>query len=815
MPELTDGNIIAVDISDEMRKSYLDYAMSVIVGRALPDVRDGLKPVHRRILYAMHEAGLTPDKGFVKSVRVVGDVMAHYHPHGDAALYDTLVRMAQEFSLRYPLVDGHGNFGSVDGDPPAAMRYTECKMTSIATWLLADIDKQTVDFMPNFDNTSEEPVVLPSRFPNLLVNGSEGIAPAWATNIPPHNLGEVIDGAVLLIDQPDVEDDRLFRLVKGPDFPTAGLIVGRKGILDAYRTGRGSIIMRARVEIEPIANGKHRLIVKEIPYQVNKARLIERIADLSREKTIDGITLLRDESDREGMRIVIETRRDINPNVLLNQLYKHTQMQETFGVTMLVIVDNSPRLIGLREALTHYLDHQKQIVIRRTRFELKKAEDRAHILEGLRIAIDNIHEIVNIIETSATSEEARDRLMERFGLSEKQTQAILDMTLRRLVGLERDKIEAEYKELVAKIAYLKELLADERKIMGVVKDELLTIKAKYADARRTEILADGETEFNLEDLIPQEDMVVTITHLGYIKRQPVSTYRSQRRGGRGIAGMATKEEDFVEHLHVTQTHDHILFFTNQGRVYRLRTHEIPEAGRQARGTAMVNLIQVEPGERVTAVIPVKAFTEGAYLLFATARGVVKKTSLAEYDTNRKGGIIAITLDAGDELIGARLTDGQQEMVLVTQYGQAIRFPEDQVRSVGRASRGVKGIDLAPGDQVVGMEVAKSGAELLVITEHGFGKRTPLEEYRTQARGGKGIKTLKITKKNGSIAGTRVVTADNGLMVVTAEGIIIRTKVKDISSMGRDTQGVRIIRLDENDRVVALARVVGKEEDDEE
>jgi len=815
MPELNDGNLVRVDITDEMRKSYLDYAMSVIVGRAFPDVRDGLKRVHRRILYGMHQAGITPDKAYVKSARVVGDVMGHYHPHGDAALYETLVRMAQNFSLRYPLVDGHGNFGSIDGDPPAAMRYTEVKMANISTWLLADLDKQTVDFMPNFDGTIEEPTVLPARFPNLLVNGSEGIAPAWATNIPPHNLGEVIDGAVLLIDHPEAKEEELFRRIKGPDFPTAGLIVGRKGILEAYRTGHGSIIMRARVRIEPIASGKNRLVVTEIPYQVNKARQIERIADLSREKTIDGITLLRDESDRAGLRIVIETRRDINPNVVLNQLYKHTQMQETFGVNMLVLVQNSPRLVGLREMLLLYLDHQREVITRRTRYELEKAEARAHILEGLRIAIDNIHEIVNLIENSPTSEQARDRLMARFSLSEQQAQAILDMTLRRLVGLERDKIDAEYRELLGKIAYYKELLADEHKIMGVVRNELLTIRGKYADGRRTEILPDGDTEFNLEDLIPQEDTVVTITHLGYIKRQPVTAYRSQRRGGRGITGMSTKEEDFVEHLYITQTHDHILFLTNQGRVYRLRAHEIPETGRQARGTALVNLIQVEPGERVTAVIPVKTFTDSAFLIFATTAGVVKKTILSEYDTKRKGGIIGISLDAGDELIGARLTDGLQEMVLITRHGQSIRFPEGQVRPTGRAARGVKGIGLSPQDQVVGMEVAREGADLLVITENGCGKRTPLAEYRVQSRGGKGIKTLRITKKNGPIAGARVVTTDNGLMVVTAEGIIIRTKVGDISSLGRDTQGVKIIRLDKNDRVVALAWVVRKEDEEEE
>ncbi|MGQ9780092.1 MAG: DNA gyrase subunit A [Bacillota bacterium] len=814
MAEPVSGTIIKVDITDEMRKSYLDYAMSVIVGRALPDVRDGLKRVHRRILYSMYEAGITPDKGYVKSARVVGDVMGHYHPHGDAAIYETLVRMAQDFSLRYPLVDGHGNFGSIDGDPPAAMRYTEVKMAPIATWLMADLDKQTVDFMPNFDGTMEEPIVLPARFPNLLVNGSEGIAPAWATNIPPHNLGEVIDGAVLLIDRPEASDEELFSLIKGPDFPTAGFIVGRKGILEAYRKGHGNIIMRGRVQIEPLSGGKHRLVITEIPYQVNKARLIERIAELSREKVIDGITLLRDESDRTGMRIVIETRRDVNPNVILNQLYKHTPLQETFGVNMLVLVNNAPRLVNLREALLLYLEHQKEVVTRRTRFDLEKAEARAHILEGLRIAIDHIHEVVNIIESSATNEEARDRLMARFGLSERQAQAILDMTLRRLVGLEREKIEAEYQELLEKIAYYKSLLADERKIMGVVKEELLAVKEKFADARRTQILPDEDAEFAAEDLIPQEDMVVTITHLGYIKRQPVSAYRNQRRGGRGVTGISTKEEDFVEHLHIMQTHDHILFFTNQGRVYRLRTHEIPEAGRQARGTALINLIPLEPGERVTAAIPVKSFDGRANLFFATAAGTVKKTPLAEYDTNRRGGIIAIGLEPGDELIGARLTDGRQEIVLVTALGQAIRFPEEQVRPMGRAAHGVKGIDLEPGDRVVEMEVAQPDADLLVITENGYGKRTPLAEYRSQARGGKGIKTIKLTKKNGPIVGARVVTPEDGLMVVTAAGIIIRTKVKDISQTGRGTQGVRIIRLDEGDRVVALAHVANREEEEE-
>lgn len=815
MAELTDGKIVPVVLEDEMKKSFLDYAMSVIVDRALPDVRDGLKPVHRRILYGMYESGATPDKPYRKSARIVGDVMGRYHPHGDAAIYDTMVRMAQDFSYRMMLVDGHGNFGSVDGDSAAAMRYTEVRLAKISMELLEDIEKKTVDFRPNFDESLEEPVVLPSRFPNLLVNGSSGIAVGMATNIPPHNLGEVIDGAVLLIDNPEAEDRELLKLVKGPDFPTGGIILGKEGIRNAYMTGRGSIKVRAKAEIEEMNNGKHRIIVTEIPYQVNKARLVEHIADLVREKTIDGITDLRDESDRTGMRIVIELRRDVNPNILLNQLYKHTALQQSFGVIMLVLVNNQPRVLTLREVLHYYLEHQKEVVTRRTQFDLEKAEARAHILEGLRIALDHIDEVISLIRSSRTVEIARQGLMTNFGLSEKQAQAILDMRLQRLTGLERDKIEEEYAELQKLINYYKELLADAHKIMMVVKDELLAIKQKYSDTRRTEI-AISEDEFGMEDLIANEDIVVTMTHLGYIKRMPVSTYKSQRRGGRGIAGISTKEEDFVEHLFVTATHENILFFTNRGRVYQLKGYELPEAGRQARGTAIVNLIQLSAGERVNAIIPIKEFLPECFLFMCTKYGVVKKTSLDEFDSIRKGGLIAINLDENDELIDVRLTDGSHEMILVTQLGQSIRFPETDVRMIGRTARGVKGITLDDGDQVVGMEVVQEGADLLVIAETGLGKRTDLNEYRVQSRGGKGIKTMKlIREKHGVIVGTKVVSETDELMVITAEGIIIRTGVEDISRTGRDTQGVRIIRLDENDRVVTLARVVGNEkgEDD--
>ncbi|HCF90583.1 MAG TPA: DNA gyrase subunit A, partial [Firmicutes bacterium] len=672
---LDEGKIITVDIDREMRHSYLTYAMTTIIGRAIPDARDGLKPVHRRILYGMYETGTTPDKPYKKSARIAGDVMGRYHPHGDAAIYDSMVRMAQDFSYRYPLVDGHGNFGSVDGDPPAASRYTEARLSKVALHLLAEIEKETVDFIPNYDESMQEPTVLPSRFPNLLVNGSAGIAVGMATNIPPHNLGEVIDGAVLLIDNPEAEDEELLKIVKGPDFPTAGIILGREGIRDAYLTGRGSIKVRARAKIEPMSGNKHRILVTEIPYQVNKAKLVERIAELVRDKVIDGITDLRDESDRTGMRIVIELRRDVNPNIILNLLYKHTSMQDSFGVIMLALVNGQPRVLTLRECLNVYLEHQQEVVTRRTRYDLRKAEERAHILEGLRIALDHIDAIIKLIRASRTVDEARDGLMENFGLSDKQAQAILDMRLQRLTGLERDKIEAEYQELIAKIAYYKDLLSDVHKLMGIVKQEMLEIRDKYSEGRRTEITI-GEGELEIEDLIAEEDIVITATYNGYIKRTPVGLYRNQKRGGRGISGISTREEDFVIHLFVTTTHDYVLFFTNQGRVYQLKGHEIPETGRQARGTAIINLINVEPGERVTAILTIRDFDDQHTIFMGTRFGVVKKTLLSEFSTNRKTGLIAIGLDDGDELIGAEITDGEFEVMMATRRGQSIRFHED-------------------------------------------------------------------------------------------------------------------------------------------
>lgn len=814
MAELTDGRIVPIVLEEEMKKSFLDYAMSVILDRALPDVRDGLKPVHRRILFGMYESGTTPDKPYRKSARIVGDVMGRYHPHGDSAIYDTMVRMAQDFSFRHMLVDGHGNFGSVDGDSPAAMRYTEVRMSKVAMEMLRDIDKKTVDFKPNFDESMEEPVVLPSRFPNLLVNGSSGIAVGMATNIPPHNLGEVIDGAIQLIDNPETDDKELLKLVKGPDFPTSGIILGREGIKNAYLKGKGSVKVRARAKIEEMSGGKHRILVNELPYQVNKARLVEQIAGLVRDKTIEGITDLRDESDRNGMQIVMELRRDANPNVILNQLFKHTTMQQSFGVNMMVLINNEPKIATLREILYHYLEHQKVVVTRRTQFDLTKAEDRAHILEGLRIALDHIDAVIALIRGSRTVEIAREGLMTKFGLSEKQAQAILDLRLQRLTGLERDKIESEYAELQKLIAYYRELLADINKIMQVIKEELTEIKTKYANPRRTEITAGEGEEFVVEDLIADEDIVVTITHFGYIKRLPVTTYRSQRRGGRGITAISTKEEDFVEHLFITSTHQTILFFTNQGRVYRLKGYEIPEAGRQARGTAIINLIQVEPGERINAVIPIKEFGNDSFLLMCTRKGVVKKTALTEFQTNRKGGLIGINLDEDDELIDVKLTNGSQEVILVTEHGQSIRFSETEARPLGRSARGIKGIALALGDLVVGMDIPREQADLLVITSAGIGKRTPVSEYRVQSRGGKGVKTMKLTSKHGLIVGIKVVSESDELMVITAEGVIIRTKVQDISETGRDTQGVKIMKPDNKDRIVALARVVGEDKDEE-
>lgn len=808
--EFSHGKILPINIHDEMKNSYMDYAMSVIVGRALPDVRDGLKPVHRRILYAMHELGMTPDKPYKKSARLVGEVLGKYHPHGDTAVYDAMVRLAQDFACRYPLVDGHGNFGSVDGDSAAAMRYTEARMAKITLEMLADIDKETVEFMPNFDDTLEEPVVMPSRIPNLLVNGSAGIAVGMATNIPPHNLGEVVDGIVMMIDNPDVTPNELMMAIKGPDFPTGGTIMGREGIKSAYRTGRGAVKMRAKTHIEQMSNGKMRILVNEIPYQVNKARLIEKIAELVRDKKIDGITDLRDESDRTGMQIVIELRRDANPQVVLNQLYKHTQLQESFGIIMLALVDGQPQVLNLRDIVFYYLEHQKDVITRRTRFDLNKAEARAHIVEGLRIALDHIDEVIKTIRASQTTDIARTALMDKFGLSEKQAQAILDMRLQRLTGLEREKLEAEYRELMERIAYFRAVLADEKLVLGIIKDELLVIKQKFADKRRS-VITDDDTKIDVEDLIAEEDMVITITHQGYIKRIPLDTYRSQKRGGRGVTAMGTKEEDFVEHLFITTTHHYILFFTNKGKVYRLKVHEIPEAGRQAKGTAIVNLLYITGDEKITTVIPVKTFDTDEYLFTATRHGVVKKTPLKDYINTRKDGLIALTLDENDELIDVKLTQGNEEMILATQKGMAIRFAEKEVRPMGRTARGVRGIRLAGGDSLVGMEAARPDSQLLVVTARGFGKRTPLDEYRLQSRGGKGIMTIRPTKRNGLIAGVKVVKDGEELMIITAEGIIIRLAAEDISSMGRTTQGVTLMRLDPKDSVVAVAKVVTRDE----
>ena len=809
---LQNGKTIPVKITEEMQTSYINYAMSVIVERALPDVRDGLKPVQRRILYGMLELGNRPDRPHKKSARIVGEVMGKYHPHGDSAIYDAMVRMAQPFSYRNMLVDGHGNFGSVDGDPPAAMRYTEARLSRLAMELLKDIDKDTVDFYPNFDETLEQPTVLPSKFPNLLVNGASGIAVGMATNIPPHNLGEVIDGLIELIDNPDVTIKELMSHIKGPDFPTGAVILGREGIKEAYTTGRGRIKVRAKSQIEQMANGKTRIVVTELPYQVNKSRLIEKIATLVREKKVDGITDLRDESDKTGMRVVIECRRDADPHIILNRLYKHSQLEDTFGVIMLALVDDKPKVLNLKEALNHYLDHQKEVIVRRTRFELRKAEERAHILEGYRIALDNIDEVIAIIR--ASYDNPKERLMERFGLSERQAVAILDMQLRRLSGLERDKIDAEYNELLKTIARLKEILGDMNLVYEIIKDELLDIKDRFSDPRRTKIgLSVGDLED--VDLIAEEDIVVTITHQGYIKRLPVDTYRSQRRGGRGITALNTKAEDFVERLFVASTHSYILFFTNKGRVYRLRGHEIPEAGRNARGLAVINLISFEPGERIQATIPISEYSDDQYLMMATRKGIIKKTVLSAFETNRTGGLIAISLDDDDELVGVELTEGDSEILLVTSEGQAIRFSEDQVRSMGRPARGVIGIKLDSDDFVVGLTVANDDADLLVVTEQGFGKRTALSEYRQTNRGGKGVLTLNRTKRTGPIVGVQVVREGNEIMIISFEGIMIRLKVSEISKMGRNTQGVTLMRLSEGDRVVDVADIVGKEDDEEE
>ncbi|GGH29776.1 DNA gyrase subunit A [Paenibacillus segetis] len=799
------------DIGVEMRESFMDYAMSIIVSRALPDVRDGLKPVHRRILFAMSELGMYPDKPYKKSARIVGEVIGKYHPHGDSAVYETMVRMAQDFSMRNMLVDGHGNFGSIDGDFAAAMRYTEARLSKIAMEMLRDINKETVDFMPNYDGEEHEPVVLPARYPNLLVNGVSGIAVGMATNIPPHNLGEVIDGVQALIENPEITSLELMDYIQGPDFPTAGYVIGRSGIRQAYTTGRGSVTMRAKAIIEE-NNNKARIIVYELPYQVNKARLVEKIAELVREKRIEGITDLRDESDRTGMRVVIELRRDVNPSVVLNNLYKHTALQSTFGINMLAIVNNQPKILTLKEVLYHYLQHQIEVIRRRTEFDLKKAEARAHILEGLRIALDHLDEVIALIRGSQTAEIARNGLMERFGLSLEQAQAILDMRLQRLTGLEREKIESEYNELLQKIAEYREILANESLVLQIISEELQEIRERFADARRTEITV-GEDSILDEDLIPQEEVVITITHTGYIKRLPVTTYRSQKRGGRGVVGMDTKDNDFVEHLFVTNSHHYLMFFTDRGKAYRLKAYEIPELGRTARGTPIINLIQIEQGETVNAVVPVEKFDEDKYLFFATRQGVVKKTPIEDYINIRKGGLIAVNLREDDTLIDVRLTDGQQELIMGTAQGMSIRFPESDVRSMGRAATGVKGITLSEDDELIGMEIVVPDQDVLIVTTKGYGKRTPVSDYRIQGRGGKGIKTINVTDKNGPVVGLKVVKDDEDLMIITSSGTLIRTSMEGISTMGRYTQGVKLINIREDDSVATVCRS-DKNEDSE-
>jgi len=797
------GRVLPVKIEDEMQNSYIDYAMSVIVMRALPDVRDGLKPVHRRIMYAMHEAGMGSNKPYKKSARIVGEVLGKYHPHGDTSVYEAIVRMAQDFSSRYMLADGHGNFGSVDGDSAAAMRYTEVRMSKVAEAMLQDIEKETVDFAPNYDESLKEPTVLPSKLPNLLVNGSSGIAVGMATNIPPHNLNEVVDGVLLMIENPEVTIDELMTVIKGPDFPTAGLILGQEGIQSAYRTGRGVVKMRAQARAEVMSNGKPRILVTELPYQVNKARLVEKIADLVRDKTVEGITDLRDESDRNGMRVVIELRRDINPDVILNQLYKHTQLQESFGIIMLALVDGRPRVLTLQEVLYYYIEHQKDVITRRTRYELSKAKARAHILEGLTIALDHIDAVIKTIRGSRTADVAREGLMTGFNLSEKQAQAILDLRLQRLTGLEREKIEEEYQEILKTIAWLESVLADETKILNIIKEELIEVKRKFGDARRTRITADF-SKLAMEDLIAEEDVIITLTHNNYIKRMPIDTYKNQKRGGRGVTGMGTKEEDFVENMLVTTTHHTILFFTSRGRVYRLKGYEIAESSRIAKGTAIINLLQLEPNEKITAVIPIKKFTADRFLFMATRKGIVKKTELMEFDTTRKGGLIAITLDDDDDLIGVKLTDGTRYVILGTSAGMAISFAEGDVRSMGRNARGVRGIRLKTTDVVVGMDNLKRDAEVLTVTEEGFGKRTATSEYRSQTRGGKGLINMKVTDKTGSVVGLKVVRPGQELMLITTEGIVIRTNVDEVSVISRNTQGVKLMRTDLNDKVASLA-----------
>ena len=801
--ERRDGKIIEKDIEKEMREAYIDYAMSVIVSRALPDVRDGLKPVHRRILYSMHEDGITSDKPYRKCANTVGSVLGRYHPHGDSSVYDAMVRLAQDFSMRYMLIDGHGNFGSVDGDGAAAMRYTEARMSKIAEYMLTDIEKNTVDFMPNYDDRLQEPTVLPARIPALLANGSSGIAVGMATNIPPHNLTELIDGIIKIIDEDNVTDEELMSVIKGPDFPTEGIILGLEGIKQAYTTGKGKITLRAETEIEEMSGNRQRIIVSSLPYQVNKANLIKTISDLSKERKVEGISECRDESDRKDrVRVVIELKRDANPQVVLNQLFKHTQMQTTFGIIMLALVNGVPKILTLRQCLDCYIDHRKDVILRRTQFELDKALARAHILEGLKIALDNIDEVINIIRNSY--DDAKERLMERFGLTDIQAQAILDMRLRTLSGLQREKIEEEYNQLMELIAHLRDILNSERLVFDIIKEELLEIKDKFGDERKTKIVA-AEGEIDVEDLIKEEQTVVALTHFGYIKRMPIDTYKSQRRGGKGITGIATREEDFVKQIFTASTHDTILFFTNKGKLYHLRGYEIPEAGRTAKGTAIVNLLSLDAGEKVSAVIPIQNFAEGKYLLMATKNGLIKKTALKEYDSTRKTGLQGITLKEDDELIGVRLTDGEDNVVLVTRNGMCITFDEKDVRPIGRVSQGVIGIRLDEDDEVIGMESVISGgkATLLAITENGFGKRTELDEYRVQNRGGKGVITYKITPKTGKLVGVRIASEEDDVMLITDTGTIIRINVKDISVLGRSTQGVTLMRTSDGGKVVSM------------
>ena len=809
--ERQDGKIIERNIETEMKTAYIDYAMSVIVSRALPDVRDGLKPVHRRILYSMHEDGITSDKPYRKCANTVGSVLGRYHPHGDSSVYDAMVRLAQDFSMRYMLIDGHGNFGSIDGDPAAAMRYTESRMSKIAEQMLVDIEKNTVDFMPNYDDRLQEPTVLPSKIPALLVNGSSGIAVGMATNIPPHNLTEVINGAIKVIDDDNVTNEQLMEVVKGPDFPTGALILGREGIKQAYTTGRGKITLRAETEIEEMSGNKQRIIVRSLPYQVNKANLLIKIDELVKEKKIDGISEVRDESDREEkVRIVIELKRDARPQVILNQLFKHTQMQDTFGAILLALVNGEPKILTLKECLEEYIKHRREVVLRRTKFDLEKAEARAHILEGLLIAIDNIDEVIRIIRESY--DDAKERLIERFKLSDIQAQAILDMQLKRLSGLQREKLEEEYAELMKLIAYYKEILSSESLVFDIIKQELIEIRDKFGDERKTKIVA-AEGEFEVEDLIKEEQTVIALTHFGYIKRMPVDTYKSQRRGGKGITGMATREDDFVKEIFTASTHDTILFFSNKGKMYRLRGFEIPEAGRTAKGTAIVNLLNLESGEKISAIIPLQNFAEGKYLLMATKSGLIKKTSLLEYDSNRKTGLMGITLKDDDELIDVRMTDGQDNVVLVTRKGICITFSEKDVRPVGRTAQGVIGMRVSDGDYIVGMEpiIEGSKATLLAITENGFGKRTELDEYRVQNRGGHGVITYKITPKTGELVGIKIVNGQEDIMLVTDTGTIIRMNTGEISVLGRSTQGVTLMRTNDG-KVVSIEKIVDENEE---